>query len=30
MHLAWGFGFVNGSVRFGPPVAAFARMARGG
>jgi glycosyltransferase involved in cell wall biosynthesis len=30
MHLAWGFGFVNGSVRFGPPVEAFARMARGG
>lgn len=30
MHLAWGFGFVNGSVRFGPPFAAFARMARGG
>lgn len=29
MHLAWGSGFVNGSVRFGPPVAAFARMARG-
>ena len=28
MHLAWGFGFVNGSVRFGPPVAAFARMLR--
>jgi hypothetical protein len=23
MHLAWGFGFVNGSVRFGPPFAAF-------
>jgi succinoglycan biosynthesis protein ExoA len=30
MHLAWGFGFVNGSIRFGPPVEAFARMARGG
>jgi hypothetical protein len=29
MHLAWGFGFVNGSVRFGPPLAAFARMTRG-
>ncbi|HEX8742081.1 MAG TPA: glycosyltransferase family 2 protein [Thermoleophilaceae bacterium] len=29
MHLAWGFGFVNGSIRFGPPVEAFARMARG-
>ncbi|HEX8648430.1 MAG TPA: glycosyltransferase family 2 protein [Thermoleophilaceae bacterium] len=28
MHLAWGFGFVNGSVRFGPPFAAFARMLR--
>jgi succinoglycan biosynthesis protein ExoA len=28
MHLAWGFGFVNGSVRFGPPLAAFARMLR--
>lgn len=30
MHLAWGFGFVNGSVRFGPPVAAFAHMLRRG
>ena len=29
MHLAWGAGFVNGSVRFGPPLAAFARMVRG-
>jgi succinoglycan biosynthesis protein ExoA len=30
MHVAWGLGFVNGSVRFGPPLKAFARMARGG
>jgi succinoglycan biosynthesis protein ExoA len=28
MHLCWGAGFVNGSVRFGPPLEAFARMAR--
>jgi succinoglycan biosynthesis protein ExoA len=27
MHVTWGLGFVNGSVRFGPPLAAFARMA---
>lgn len=25
MHLSWGFGFLAGCVRFGPPVAAFAR-----
>ena len=30
MHVAWGLGFVNGSIRFGPPLAAFARMARRG
>jgi hypothetical protein len=28
MHVCWGVGFVNGSVRFGPPVAAFSRMLR--
>ncbi|MBV9213971.1 MAG: glycosyltransferase [Actinobacteria bacterium] len=27
MHLAWGFGFLSGSVRFGPPLAALARAA---
>ncbi|HEX8075588.1 MAG TPA: glycosyltransferase family 2 protein [Thermoleophilaceae bacterium] len=27
MHGAWGFGFLAGSVRFGPPVAALARVA---
>lgn len=27
MHLTWGAGFVSGSIRFGPPVAAFARIA---
>ena len=26
MHLAWGFGFLAGCVRFGPPVSAFARV----
>jgi len=32
MHLTWGAGFVSGSIRFGPPVAALARVAglRGG
>ncbi|MFL5781512.1 MAG: glycosyltransferase family 2 protein [Thermoleophilaceae bacterium] len=28
MHGAWGFGFLSGSVRFGPPVAALTRIAR--
>jgi succinoglycan biosynthesis protein ExoA len=28
MHLAWGFGFLVGCVRFGPPVAASAQAAR--
>jgi glycosyltransferase involved in cell wall biosynthesis len=28
MHGAWGFGYLAGSVRFGPPLAALARMAR--
>jgi len=27
MHITWGLGFVSGSVRFGPPVTAFARIA---
>jgi glycosyltransferase involved in cell wall biosynthesis len=27
MHVTWGAGFVSGSIRFGPPVRAFARMA---
>jgi succinoglycan biosynthesis protein ExoA len=27
MHGAWGFGFLAGSIRFGPPVAALARIA---
>jgi succinoglycan biosynthesis protein ExoA len=30
MHLAWGFGFLAGCVRFGPPLAAFAHIARRG
>lgn len=30
MHLAWGFGFIAGAVRFGPPVAAVGRALRGG
>ena len=25
MHLAWGFGFLSGCVRFGPPLAGVAR-----
>jgi cellulose synthase/poly-beta-1,6-N-acetylglucosamine synthase-like glycosyltransferase len=29
MHLAWGLGFVMGSFRFGPPLRALARVARG-
>ena len=29
MHGAWGFGFLAGSARFGPPLAAVARIARG-
>jgi succinoglycan biosynthesis protein ExoA len=29
MHGAWGFGYLSGSLRFGPPVAALARIARG-
>ncbi len=28
MHLPWGAGFLVGSARFGPPLAAFARIAR--
>jgi GT2 family glycosyltransferase len=28
MHLAWGFGFLVGCVRFGPPLRAFAHLAR--
>jgi glycosyltransferase involved in cell wall biosynthesis len=28
MHGAWGFGFISGCIRFGPPVAALARMVR--
>jgi hypothetical protein len=28
MHGAWGFGFLAGSVRFGPPLRALARIAR--
>ena len=28
MHLAWGFGFLFGCVRFGPPLRAFAQLAR--
>jgi succinoglycan biosynthesis protein ExoA len=28
MHGAWGFGYLSGSARFGPPVAALARIAR--
>jgi glycosyltransferase involved in cell wall biosynthesis len=27
MHLTWGAGFLTGSARFGPPLAAFARLA---
>jgi succinoglycan biosynthesis protein ExoA len=27
MHLAWGYGFLASGVRFGPPVAALARLA---
>jgi succinoglycan biosynthesis protein ExoA len=30
MHLAWGFGFLFGCVRFGPPVRALANLARRG
>jgi hypothetical protein len=28
MHLAWGFGFLFGCVRFGPPLRAIAQLAR--
>jgi succinoglycan biosynthesis protein ExoA len=28
MHVAWGLGFVAGSLRFGPPLAAVARLLR--
>jgi succinoglycan biosynthesis protein ExoA len=28
MHLAWGFGFIAGCVRFGPPLRALAHVAR--
>ena len=30
MHGAWGFGFLAGSARFGPPLAALAQLARRG
>jgi cellulose synthase/poly-beta-1,6-N-acetylglucosamine synthase-like glycosyltransferase len=30
MHLSWGFGFLVGSARFGPPLRAILRLARGG
>jgi succinoglycan biosynthesis protein ExoA len=30
MHGAWGFGFLSGSARFGPPLAALRRIARRG
>jgi cellulose synthase/poly-beta-1,6-N-acetylglucosamine synthase-like glycosyltransferase len=30
MHGAWGFGFLAGSLRFGPPLAALRRIARRG
>jgi glycosyltransferase involved in cell wall biosynthesis len=30
MHVPWGLGFMFGSLRFGPPLAALARIARGG
>jgi hypothetical protein len=30
MHLAWGFGFLFGCVRFGPPMRALAHLARRG
>jgi hypothetical protein len=26
LHLSWGFGFLAGSIRFGPPVSALARV----
>ncbi len=29
MHVPWGLGFLAGSARFGPPLAALARVARG-
>ena len=29
MHLSWGFGFIVGSGRFGPPLRAILRLARG-
>jgi succinoglycan biosynthesis protein ExoA len=30
MHLAWGFGFLAGCLRFGPPLAGVGRALRGG
>ena len=30
MHMAWGLGFLAGSLRWGPPLAAILRVARGG
>jgi succinoglycan biosynthesis protein ExoA len=30
MHLAWGFGFIAGVARFGPPLAAIGRVVRPG
>jgi succinoglycan biosynthesis protein ExoA len=29
MHLSWGFGFLVGCLRFGPPLRALARLAKG-
>ena len=29
MHVPWGLGFLFGSLRFGPPLTALARIARG-
>jgi succinoglycan biosynthesis protein ExoA len=29
MHVPWGLGFLFGSLRWGPPLAALARIARG-
>jgi hypothetical protein len=30
MHGAWGFGYLAGAVRFGPPLGALRRIARRG
>ena len=29
MHVSWGLGFLAGCLRFGPPLAALGRIARG-